>query len=580
MRDHGDELHAEAGPLAAFLRSGDWSRSALGPPAGWPEHLCTALRLCLASPVAGALYWGEALALLYNDAWRTALGPRHPSSLGRPAAEAWPEPWDAVDAHAARVLATGQEILLCDELFPVHRHGRPEEAYFTAAYSPVRSASGRVDGVSNVILETTRHTLGERRLRSLRELGARAPAAGSREAACRAAAEVVAKNAADVPFLLLYLVRSAEGIAELVASAGLEAGAPASPNRLALDPAGDDGPGWPLGSVLRDGPKVVGDLAERFGPLPGGPWPECATCALVDRMPLATSEAPEAIIVAGVSPRLPLDGDYREYLTAISRQIAGAMAGARGRRLRELNDALEQRVRESTRDLQASESRFHELFRASPIPIVVTAPDGLLADVNPAFERLTGYGRADAVGHDAGDVGLWSSGEDRRRVADAAAATDGPDQGSSGVEAHLVTKDGRSLDVLVSVSRATFADQTGSLHMVVDISERKRSERQLAQALQEVMKDTSWLARSVFEKLAELRGKPSGRSTPIADLTARERDVLYLVAGARSNRDIGRELGLAPSTVRNYIAALYTKMGVRTRAEAVVWARERGLGGA
>ena len=46
-----------------------------------------------------------------------------------------------------------------------------------------------------------------------------------------------------------------------------------------------------------------------------------------------------------------------------------------------------------------------------------------------------------------------------------------------------------------------------------------------------------------------------------------------------NNDEIGRDLGISSQTVRNYISIIYDKVGVRTRAEAVVWARERGLVG-
>ena len=81
----------------------------------------------------------------------------------------------------------------------------------------------------------------------------------------------------------------------------------------------------------------------------------------------------------------------------------------------------------------------------------------------------------------------------------------------------------------------------------------------------------------MLEKLAQIR---SSRANPaeVAELTPRERGVLERVAKGMDNQEIAAELGLAPQTVRNYISAIYDKLGVRSRAEAVVWARERGLG--
>ena len=114
------------------------------------------------------------------------------------------------------------------------------------------------------------------------------------------------------------------------------------------------------------------------------------------------------------------------------------------------------------------------------------------------------------------------------------------------------------------------------LDIFIDISERKRSEAQLMRALDEVMSDTSWFSRTVVERLAQLRSEPVDQ-TGLAELTARERQVLTYVARGANNEAIGAALGLGTQTVRNYLSSIYEKLGLHTRAEVVVWARERGL---
>lgn len=61
-------------------------------------------------------------------------------------------------------------------------------------------------------------------------------------------------------------------------------------------------------------------------------------------------------------------------------------------------------------------------------------------------------------------------------------------------------------------------------------------------------------------------------------LTAREREVLDLIASGLSNPEITRRLVLSPKTVRNHVSNIFVKLHVTDRAQAIVQAREAGLG--
>lgn len=64
----------------------------------------------------------------------------------------------------------------------------------------------------------------------------------------------------------------------------------------------------------------------------------------------------------------------------------------------------------------------------------------------------------------------------------------------------------------------------------------------------------------------------------IAELTRRERQVLELVAGGKTNSELATELSLTPKTVRNYISIIMGKLSVTSRSQLIVEARESGLG--
>jgi DNA-binding NarL/FixJ family response regulator len=69
-------------------------------------------------------------------------------------------------------------------------------------------------------------------------------------------------------------------------------------------------------------------------------------------------------------------------------------------------------------------------------------------------------------------------------------------------------------------------------------------------------------------------------STPFPELTDREREVLDQVARGLDNLSVARRLNLSPKTVRNHLSNILTKLQVVDRAQAIVRAREAGLGGA
>lgn len=75
-------------------------------------------------------------------------------------------------------------------------------------------------------------------------------------------------------------------------------------------------------------------------------------------------------------------------------------------------------------------------------------------------------------------------------------------------------------------------------------------------------------------------GRPPADLPPFPELTEREREVLHLIAAGHANQAIARRLVISPKTVSNHISAIFAKLHVAHRAEAIVRAREAGLGSA
>jgi len=85
------------------------------------------------------------------------------------------------------------------------------------------------------------------------------------------------------------------------------------------------------------------------------------------------------------------------------------------------------------------------------------------------------------------------------------------------------------------------------------------------------------VARRILERLNSA-DRPQPNDAPFPELTNREREILSLVAKGQNNNDIAAALFLSPKTVRNHVHSLYHKLQVEGRSEAIVRAREAGLG--
>lgn len=101
----------------------------------------------------------------------------------------------------------------------------------------------------------------------------------------------------------------------------------------------------------------------------------------------------------------------------------------------------------------------------------------------------------------------------------------------------------------------------------------------IARAVESVARGETVLgARVSGPVLAAAVGAPRTAEQPFPQLTAREREVLQLVARGYDNARIGRHLGLSEKTVRNNVSVVLAKLPAATRAEAVALARDNGLG--
>ena len=323
------------GEMASRMRDTDWAAMVLGPVEGWSASLQTAVGIALESRFPMLIWWGPELTMLYNDAYISILGDKHPAALGRAGSAVWADVWPVVGGMLAQVMGGGPATYDEDLLLAMTRRGFLEEAYFTFSYSPVRDETGGIGGVFTAVTETTDRVLGERRLRLLRALGeVTAVTAPGVEQACAAVLRVLGTGRTDVPFASLYLLDEQGHTARRAGFYGMTDDPKVVPVELDRDRDAER-PVW--AALSSDRSLVLTGLAGSYGGLflpAGGPMDAQVTGGIPDpdtavAMALtAATGTPVGVLFAGVSPYRGLDENYRQFLDLVRGQVEGAIADA------------------------------------------------------------------------------------------------------------------------------------------------------------------------------------------------------------------------------------------------------------
>lgn len=226
--------------------------------------------------------------------------------------------------------------------------------------------------------------------------------------------------------------------------------------------------------------------------------------------------------------------------------------------------------------LRQSEERFAKAFRLTPVPtLVCNAESRHVVEVNDAFVNATGYTAQELTGRSVDEVGFIDGPQNCAKLFERLKKTGNLES----MEIKVRKRGDEVIDCAVSADTVSIQDVSCYLLVMMDISERKRSEIELVDAIEEVMQDASWFTRSLIEKLTNVKRVQTEQppASSLIDLTAREKDVLGLICEGLADKEIAARLKLAPNTVRNHVATMYSKLGLHSRAEAIVWARERAL---
>jgi PAS domain S-box-containing protein len=189
-----DAFLAGGGEMAALIRGHDWAATPLGPIREWPQSLRSALSICLRSPVAMAIFWGPSHLFLYNDHWRAQLADRHPSALGRPAAEVMADIWPRLAQDFSGAFQGGEAVSVVDAHLVRHLGGSTFDSYWNYSLLPIAGEDGAIGGLFGQSRETTAQVMRGRQEALLLRLADRLRLIGDPAELLRTAVDLVAES--------------------------------------------------------------------------------------------------------------------------------------------------------------------------------------------------------------------------------------------------------------------------------------------------------------------------------------------------------------------------------------------------
>ncbi len=152
------------GEMADRVRAFDWGATPLGPIASWSIELVTVVNLTLSFSSPARTMWGPELILIYNDAYRSFPGPRHPWALGRAGREVYEESWPVVGPLLEGAYKTGQTLYHEKLCVPLPSETGMREHYLNYSFNPIFE-NGKLAGLFGPLQDVTSEVLSVRQLR-------------------------------------------------------------------------------------------------------------------------------------------------------------------------------------------------------------------------------------------------------------------------------------------------------------------------------------------------------------------------------------------------------------------------------
>ncbi|KAL1839861.1 hypothetical protein VTJ49DRAFT_1047 [Mycothermus thermophilus] len=419
-----------------FARSIDWASTPLGPVESWPIELRIMSSMIMGSPHPAALYWGQEYVAIYNEAYISLAGNKHPDLMGRRYRDAWPEIWAEIQPVFDAAWTSAYATMKHDDLLFLSRHGFSEETYFNWAIIPLVGADGNVVALYNPAFENTRRRVAERRMHTLREIGVKTAQAKDVRGFWAQLRKGLAYNERDCPFALLYSVRddtaSDDESGPFEGSVGVPDRHPcAVPTITDLANSNEGFAPYMRSAAAHPSSPVI--LSTADGTMPttllkdvtwSGFGDPCHTIVVFPvQLTTASStstggEAEEAdgttggggdavfgFVVLGTNPRRPFNAEYQLFITLLSRQLGTSLASVvlleeeirRGRRAAKLaaidQQKLSLQLHLRTREAVESEYRFARMAEFVPVGLFIADGHGSINYCNDMWYRISGLPR-------------------------------------------------------------------------------------------------------------------------------------------------------------------------------------------
>lgn len=418
-----------------------WEDTPLGALENWPPAYRIVVQTCLNSAFPVTLGLGDQLILVYNDGYIPIMGDKHPGGFGRTVHQTYPELAEFLGPRIEAAFGQAEVIWERDQLLPLVRTARAEEAYFTFCYSSINDERGLPIGVMSIANETTEEVLARRRNQTIVKLAETLVKFRVYERVIPAIVEVLRQNQADFARLAVFSFRAdGECVTHLSHPPGYGS-TMLGTDRLAT-----------VVARLLEATEPVADLlqvSER------GYAITLAGTAQFPSAAYALVAEPDDLVDSGAS--------YERFLEVVRDIITGASY-----RIVVEREALD----DVRRKLDDRERMYRMLYEQSKDGIAISRPDGVILAVNPAGCQLVGRSEAEICGLgfagtiDDSDGSLTRALEAQRQ------------RGVYSGELRLITADGPR--VVVDVSSVMFFDQQAGETRIFSIL-RDASDRLITQ---------------------------------------------------------------------------------------------------